>query len=419
MLRKWLVSHPIHASAGTLLVALVVAILAFGLFDDDPPADADPDEATANYCYRNSADNWHKSEELIECWWGAYIGPNSNGSNYREAESTQIDLDELIDAVNAKWPDAEIGADTTIWLDAWGGSGGGIRGGPEEWGEKYLGGLGGMAQTITTPAALGARDLYWYQGAKGKNDVVSTTSTMGPGGGGAASLLTTEPISQAFASVGGPNNKIDTSNLSQYGVLLVAAGGGGGGGSGPCDNGEGAHSGGRGGGALATTAGPAVGVGTEGGGASSNSGHGGGPDGQPGGGDITGHSGFGGFGGHAHAATTATWTNVNAVDPGAASWGPAGQGAAGADATSGGGSGGGGYGGGGGGRSCFYGIGTSSRAAAGGGGGGSYAAASTTTDPKAPTTWVETPSSLPGFDLEQMNQYPTDAALIITFSLNP
>jgi hypothetical protein len=417
--RKWLASHPIHLGVGALLAVAVAVVVIVGLADEDTEALADPNQTSAEYCYRNSGNSWHPSEQLIECWWGAYIGEKGNGGNEKNAESRTIDLEQLIAAVNAKWPDAKVGMETTTWLDAWGGSGGGIQGGTATWGQEYLGAPGGMAQTITTPAALASKTLYWYQGDKGTNEIVAIDAVMGPGSGGAASLLTTKPISEAFASQGEKENSVTGPSLSQYGVLLVAGGGGGGGGSGPCNNGKGAHRGGHGGGAIATTSGPISAQGIEGKGASSNNGHGGGPEGAAGGGFIHGNAGFGGWGGHGHSANTPGWNDVDAVDPGAEEWKPAGQGAASHSETNAGGAGGGGYGGGGAGRNCFDSFGTSERPSAGGGGGGSYAAASTAIDSKAPTAWVTSPSSLPSWAILEMNAFPTDAALIVSFSLEP
>lgn len=273
-----------------------------------------------------------------------------------------------------------IGINTTMWIQAFGASGGD---GTDQvfGGDSGAGGKGGFAQTITTSNVLanatGSGILYYYLGQAGSHD------DSGGSGGGSTIVTSFEPSGSL------PHNQI-----------ILIAGGGGGGGEGSADY-SGAQRGGGGAdggyaysdqvGQTATGAGgnawddsfytPAFTVSGEGGGGTGCA------EGVAcgGAGYHAGYQGFGGASGGSGSESSKGWINGGpdlAVN--------AGKGADGGNPNScGGGGGGGGYGGGGSGS--IWGTlssGADEYRCYGGGGGGSFAMASTTTDGNAPSSYI-------------------------------
>lgn len=269
---------------------------------------------------------------------------------------------------------ASVTAETPLWLQAWGSSGGNRGRGSSV-------AVGGFAQTVTTISdlqAVGTVALYFYLGAAGGWNNTSGAS------GGAATLVTTEDLQLNPA-----NDPTD--------ALLIA---GGGGGSGGCDSGclggciE-PGNGGGGGTAISTTGPDGQGIGQGGGGHKSGGGGGGQGIGGSGHGSLgSGNSGIGGKGGGGgegaghHSQGGPGWFNTSST-PLTFTSGAGGLGEGDTNTcTAGGGGGGGGWGGGGGGV-----HGNTATAAGGGGGGGSYSIASTCNDVMAPTTYQQSASS--------------------------
>ncbi len=109
----------------------------------------------------------------------------------------------------AQQVNSAITADTTMWLQAWGGQGG--RGESTINGSGGNGGNGGFAQTITTisdyQSKYGTTTIHYYLGGCCKNDVDGSEY----GGGGASTIVAT-----------------DASDFTLDNLLLIAGGGGGG-----------------------------------------------------------------------------------------------------------------------------------------------------------------------------------------------
>jgi hypothetical protein len=295
---------------------------------------------------------------------------NAPGDNIGTSVASLTDILTQIQNQNpSTCPDcASVTAETPLWLQAWGASGGN-RG----WGASVA--VGGFAQTVTTISdlqAVGTIALYFYLGAAGGWNNTSGAS------GGAATLVTTEDLQLNPAS--------DPTD-----ALLIA---GGGGGSGGCDSGclGGCVEPGNGG-----DGGTAISTGIGQGGDGHKSGGGGGGQGIGGGGSgggttgnsgIGGKSGGGGEGAGKHSQGGAGWFNTSSTPLTFTSGAGGGGNGDTNTCTTGGGGGGGGWGGGGGGT-----HGNTDTAAGGGGGGGSFSIASTCNDVMAPTTYQQSASS--------------------------
>jgi len=302
-----------------------------------------------------------------------------------------LDLDEDV-LKKAQIIDSSVSDSTTVWIQAYGASGGSGTS-PVFGGDGGGGGGGGFAQTITTIASYSSTysttALFYFLGRGGNHDDSG-------GSGGASTILT--PIEP------------QTGNPITLDTLLLIAGGGAGGGEGglPDANGK---SGGGGGFANSTTTGQAAtdlgfqgdtdgGVffaGSGGGGTSCSEGV---ACGGMGGIDNNGMQGFGGnSGGSGDDVGPQGWING---DPSLSDNGDAGEGGRG-DSTPccDGGGGGGGFGGGGSGDSNSSAF---DAACAGGGGGGSYATGSTSKDSDAPSTNPD---------------HSGDGEVILTFNTDP
>ena len=260
---------------------------------------------------------------------------------------------------------SQVSANTPLWIQAWGGTGGDGRDSTE--------GSPGYAQMVTNISKLtgqGIVDLFFYMGSGG-----STGGNKG-GSGGAGTLVTKSDL-QASPSTA-PTD-----------AVLIAGGGGGGGGR--VTSGCGSKTPGTGGGggvaiSVAGTDGQRFGQGVKGG----HGGEGGGQGIGVGGGSngVGGMGGNGGDGAGGSPPGRTGWLNTGATPLTFTSGEGGGGGGDDNQCVSGGGGGGGGFGGGGSG-----GDGDTDRAAGGGGGGGSYASASACTDASAPTERPSAPSS--------------------------
>ncbi len=269
------------------------------------------------------------------------------------------------------------GADSIMWIQAWGGRGGRGQGVGEEGVGTASGGdhgPSGFAQTVTTVSdyqkKFGTTSIHVYLGGQ-------DTSGHNAGKGGAATIVSTADLTTQTPAMGN--------------LVLIAGGGGGGGHAQSTVNGK---KGGAGGVAIATTSTNAAGCGESGGSSGNSGGHGkGGCNGAGGDGggsnsSHNGHDGIGGYGGSVHAGGSQTtpqgWTNETPTkvgDNGGGGNGGNGNGGVG-------GGGGGGFGGGGGGNG-----GGTGESGGGGGGGGSFAVRSTLSDSRAPTSQPDPPSN--------------------------
>lgn len=301
-----------------LLWAGIVFIAALGVFavlilaEDDPPASA---------------------EELP-----AACQPGLPYVTCTYTSSTKLSFNSMLSQIEGA-VGRKSSASTPVWVQAWGGRG--AKGASSGGYAGAYGGYAGYAITVSSAGTLTGNTLYLYVGASGSKHANYS------GQGGAASIVSTQPISV---------------NSSVPGSTLVVAGGSGGGGNSCGDGG-----GGRGGAGGVAVAGHVKHDALSGqknfnpgyGGGGGTGGYGGSPGGNPGG------NGLGGYGGAGNSDGSSTgWVNVAAVDPAATGFN------AGAGGEGRGGGGGGGYGGGGGGGGC-KGSGTE-RFNGGGGGGGSW-----------------------------------------------
>jgi hypothetical protein len=285
---------------------------------------------------------------------------------------------------------SDIDEDTTMWIQAFGGSGGN---GVACWESGGDGGDGGFAQMITTVSdfsdTYGSTTIYYYIGSGGTHDSDCPNTS---GTGGTSSILATiEPSSDNYFALED---------------IVVLAGGGGGAGTGGTVSGRTGGDGGDGASAVSTTSSVSSAAGDDASHGDSNNGKGGNSDGDGNGGDSggkdesgDGKSGIGGEGGNVGSGDEECiggpgWeTDAPTLDDDA---GEGGYGGADSD-TCFGGAGGGGYGGGGGGSAA------DDARDLGGGGGGSYAAISTTSDGDAPSS-----GSSSG-----------DGEIVITFNTSP
>jgi len=275
----------------------------------------------------------------------------------------------------AKTIEPTISETTTMWFQAYGGSGGDGTDNSFGGGGGQAG-PGGFAQTITTIAEFnstyGNTKIFYYLGAAGIHD--------DSGGSGGASTIVT-------------NVEPETGTPLNLSTIILLAGGGGGGGEG-ATLGPAGTDGGSGGFAYSTTVGDSnVGIGGSESSGMAGGGQGGGTNSCTEGlacGGITfgscnnfpntGDQGFGGeSGGSSDNPGPRGWINATPQLED-----NAGNGSNGIAECCDSGGGGGGFGGGSGGSECTDSGGTFS--CVGGGGGGSYAAGSTTTDSDAPST---------------------------------
>ena len=117
-----------------------------------------------------------------------------------------VDLSAIIEQIN----DAQITADTVVWIEAWGGGGG-----PGNTSNGGSGAAGGYAQVTTTVddlmRFLGTSDIYYYLGVNGGGPAANAG-----GDGGTATIVTINDLTEQTPVF--------------FATLLVAGGGGGGGG---------------------------------------------------------------------------------------------------------------------------------------------------------------------------------------------
>jgi hypothetical protein len=293
---------------------------------------------------------------------------------YHEFHSNGIDLNQLIDGINASLDTGYITEGSLVAIEAHGGNGTNGR-----WWDNSDGGKGGSGgyavslQTVSTLRQYAANftefTLWVYPGLDGVNDM----------SGGASSIAMLQPITEITS---------DTKrNPSAAGVLVIAGGGGGGGHAGPGTIFHPSHmglDGGDGGKIVGVADEDDWGVGSDGSSSSQVTGGGGGGDYNGVGGMNTkfpnenyGTPGAGGQGGLAYDQLTC-WNKAPATPD--CTWGNG----KGGPSVGGGGAGGGGYGGGGSGQGT-----TSKSGGAGGGGGGSFAMATDASLPAPPDGLLE------------------------------
>jgi hypothetical protein len=285
---------------------------------------------------------------------------------------------------------------TTMWIQAWGGSGGDTDKGTS-------GGAGGFAQTTTTVEDISSNlmttQLFYFLGGAGPGGGDHCGST-----GGTSTIVTTQDLTL------NPSQEPDLFDL----IVLAGAGGGGCAGNGEfgCDLGIVCQGDGAGGGAaIANNLNDAVGIGSS----PTNTSDMGGSSGQTGGvepgeggqsqcnecgggNQAPGEDGVGGIGGtggsgqDCSAPGGSTWSNTGGTTLTFIN-GAGGKGSSNTNTCdAGGGGGGGGYGGGGGG-----GHGNDNGNAIPGGGGGSFGLMSTKQSSLAPTTAPGNPNGAAGF----------------------
>jgi len=294
-----------------------------------------------------------------------------------------LDLDQDV-MKKAQVVESSISDTTTMWLQAYGGSGG--DGTDNTFGgDGGKAGAGGFAQTITTvsgyDSSFGTTTIFYYMGKAGTHD--------DSGGSGGASTIVTSIEPQS-------------GNPITLDALVLIAGGGGGGGEGGDFSGDG-DGGGQGGLVFNTSISESSqGCGSDssgsfiptsfaptGGGCDSSSLAAGGSRGQAidsEGGSLFGNDGQDGFGGKSGGSQDDPgpqgWVNASPFIADNSDNNPSGEGGEGVTPEGGCDTGGGGGGFGGGGSGSY----DACSNCVGGAGGGSYAAASTTTDKDAPST---------------------------------